>query len=127
MLKAMDEDKNDVIGNLFEVELDVETKCAENEAEPATHNTESVLKLSCFIDNNGTPIDNMQDGIKISFNGEMDKNSPSLGREARYTQTKKINKLVSNNKLVNCPYIAFISLRQFREILLERSISHRWN
>ena len=127
MLKAMDEDKNDVIGNLFEVELDVETKCAENEAEPSTHNTERVLKLSCFIDNNGTPIDNMQEGIKISFNGEMDKNSPSLGREARYTQTKKINKLVSNKKLVNCFCLAFVPLRQFREILLERSISCRRN
>jgi ubiquitin carboxyl-terminal hydrolase 14 len=95
MLKALDEDKNDVIGNLFEVELDVETKCAENEAEPSTHTKERVLKLSCFIDNGGNPIDNMQEGIKISFNGEIDKNSPSLGREARYTQKKTINALPS--------------------------------
>jgi ubiquitin carboxyl-terminal hydrolase 14 len=95
MLKALDEDKNDVIGNLFEIELDVETKCAENEHEPATKSKERVLKLSCFIDNNNNPIDNMTEGINISFNGELDKNSPSLGREARYTQTKKINALPS--------------------------------
>lgn len=63
MLKALDEDKEDVVGNLFEVELDVETKCAENEHEPSTHNKERVLKLSCFIDNNNNPIDNMKEGI----------------------------------------------------------------
>jgi ubiquitin carboxyl-terminal hydrolase 14 len=84
MIKATNEDKEDIIGNLFEIELDVTSKCAENEAEEHKHSKETCYKLPCFIDNGGNPIDNMSEGIEIGLKGELDKNSPSLGREARY-------------------------------------------
>ena len=129
MIKAVHEDKEDVIGNLFEIELDVTTKNAETEAEPETNSKELVLKLSCFIDNNNNPIDNMQEGIDISLNGEIDKMSPVLGRDARYTQKKKINKLVSKimKFLTNNICTAFISCRPICKILLETRVSNCWN
>ena len=55
-MKRANEDE-DLIGNLFEIELVTESKCAEAPDEPSTFMTEKVLKLSCHIDNNNNPID----------------------------------------------------------------------
>jgi len=55
--------------------------------------TEKVLKLSCHIDNGGNPIDQLWEGLKISLEGQVEKTSPSLGREAVYQKTSRINKL----------------------------------
>jgi len=35
--------------------------------EPATVQTEKVLRLSCHIDNNNNPINSLSEGLKISF------------------------------------------------------------
>ena len=70
-------------------------KCNEAvEEEPYTIN-EEVLKLPCHIDNNNKPIDDLNAGLNISLTGEMEKNSQTLGRNAIYTKTSKINKLPS--------------------------------
>jgi len=84
-----------VIGNLFEVELVSESKCVEAPEEPATQNTEKVLRLSCHIDNNNNPINSLTEGLKISLEGDIEKRSPSLGRDAVYHKTSKINRLPS--------------------------------
>jgi len=86
-------DGEDLIGNLFEVELKTTSKCKEAPEEPPTEMTEKVLKLSCHIDNSGNPIDQLWEGMKISLEGQVEKNSPSLGRSAIYDKTSKINKL----------------------------------
>jgi ubiquitin carboxyl-terminal hydrolase 14 len=56
---------------------------------------ENVLKLSCHIDNEGNPINNLSDGLDISFNGEMEKWSDVLERNALFKKTMKVNKLPS--------------------------------
>jgi hypothetical protein len=50
----------------------------ESEAEPEKTMTEKVLKLSCHIDNNNNPINNIQDGLNISFSAEIEKFSEIL-------------------------------------------------
>lgn len=86
----------DLIGNLFEVELLQESKCVEVPDEPAQFSVEKVLKLSCHIDNNNNPINMLAEGLKISLEGQVEKRCPSLGRDAIYNLTKRINKLVSH-------------------------------
>lgn len=54
-----------------------------------------MLRLSCHIDNNNKPIDLLHDGLKISMNGQIEKQSQFLGRNAIYSKTSKINKLPS--------------------------------
>jgi ubiquitin carboxyl-terminal hydrolase 14 len=84
-----------VIGNLFEIEMENELKCLEEPNEPSTKSTEKVIRLSCHIDNGNKPIDMLQEGLKISLEGQIEKFSPFLNRNALYTKTSKINKLVS--------------------------------
>lgn len=85
----------DLIGNLFEVELLQESKCAEVLEEPAEFSIEKVLRLSCHIDNNNNPINMLSEGIRISLEGQVEKRCPSLGRDAIYNLKKRIHKLVS--------------------------------
>lgn len=73
--------------------MEVEMKCQESEAEEPTKKMEKRLQLSCHIDNNNNPIDQMTEGMKISMAGQIEKHSPSLGRNALYSKTERINKL----------------------------------
>lgn len=91
-------DQEDIIGNLFELELTSDIKCLEAPDEPATQQAEKVLRLSCHIDNNNNPINSLSEGLRISLEGQVEKNSPSLGRNALYSKTSRINKLVSKTK-----------------------------
>lgn len=86
---------NDLIARLFEIELENQTKCVENPDEPASVSHESVLRLSCFIENGAKPVDLIQDGIRMGLEGQIEKNSPSLGRNALYSKESRINKLPS--------------------------------
>ena len=95
-------EQEDIIGNLFEIELENDIKCLESPDEPATSQKEKVLRLSCHIDNNNNPINSLAEGLKISFEGQVEKNSPSLGRNALYSKTSRINKLVSDLRLMIC-------------------------
>jgi ubiquitin carboxyl-terminal hydrolase 14 len=57
---------------------------------------EKILRLSCHIDNDNNPINSLAEGLRISMEGQLEKNSPSLGRNAIYQKTSRINKLVSS-------------------------------
>lgn len=93
-----------MIGNLFEVELESEAKCLESPDEPPTIQMEKVLRLSCHIDNDNNPINSMAEGLRISMGGQLEKNSPSLGRNAIYQKTSRINKLVSSKIVFDREY-----------------------
>jgi ubiquitin carboxyl-terminal hydrolase 14 len=54
-----------------------------------------VLKLSCHIDNNNNPINNLSEGLDISMVGEIEKFSETLQRNAIYKKSSKVNKLPS--------------------------------
>lgn len=49
----------DPVTRLFEVELESTVVNTESDAEPEKTTTEKVLKLSCHIDNNNNPINNL--------------------------------------------------------------------
>ena len=44
--------------------------------------TESVFKLTCQIENGANPINALHEGLKLSLEGDIEKNSPNLGRDA---------------------------------------------
>ncbi len=85
-----------LIKQLFEIEFAVKLTNQEAPEEPATETTEVAQKVSCHIDNENNPINYLQDGIKLSLMGSITKNSPTLGRDATYLKSMKINKLVSS-------------------------------
>ena len=53
------------------------------------------MEQKCHIDNDNNPIDQLTDGLKISLEVTIEKNSPTLGRQAMYKQSSRIHKLVS--------------------------------
>lgn len=60
------------------------------ESEPAVESEETFLKLDCHID---VSINHLRDGILAGLTEEIEKNSPSLGRDALYTKTARISRL----------------------------------
>ena len=85
----------DPVTRLFEVEIENTTTNTESEAEPEKTTSEKVLKLSCHIDNNNNPINNIQDGINISFTAEIEKFSEVLQRNAVFKKKSAVSKLPS--------------------------------
>ena len=57
--------------------------------------TEQVFKLTCQIENGANPINSLQEGLKLSLEGDIEKNSPSLGRDAIWGKVSRVNRLVS--------------------------------
>ena len=72
----------DPVTRLFEIELESTVSNTESEVEPEKTTNEKVLKLSCHIDNNNNPINNIQDGLNISLSSEIEKFSEALQRNA---------------------------------------------
>ena len=85
----------DMIEKLFGIELvsTVTNKEATPDIEPPQETKEEVLRLSCHIDNNNTPINHMTEGLKISLEGDIEKQSAVLGRNCVYSKVSKVNKL----------------------------------
>jgi ubiquitin carboxyl-terminal hydrolase 14 len=85
----------DPVERLFGIDLESKLENVESEAEPVTYKKEHVLKLSCHIDNNNNPINDLSEGLEISLVGEMEKYSELLERNSVYKKTSRINKLPS--------------------------------
>ncbi|KAG2117108.1 uncharacterized protein F5147DRAFT_750863 [Suillus discolor] len=73
-------------------EIRRELKCDEAPEEPSTVTIEKVLKVECNI---SATTNYMHTGIKDALNSQLDKNSPSLGRQAVYSQTSRLSRLPS--------------------------------
>ncbi|KAF8836234.1 cysteine proteinase [Paxillus ammoniavirescens] len=73
-------------------EMRRELKCDESSEEPPTVTFERVLKLECNI---SVSTSYMHTGILEALNSHLTKNSPSLGREAVYSQTSRLSRLPS--------------------------------
>ncbi|KAI0689726.1 cysteine proteinase [Cerioporus squamosus] len=65
-------------------------KCDEAPEEPESVSTEKVLKISCNISG---AVNYMQQGIMEALDGKVEKQSPTLGREAVYTSTQRLARL----------------------------------
>lgn len=92
---AKNQGNKDLIGNLFEIELESELQCVEVPDEKSASQSEKVLRLSCHIDNSNKPIDLISEGLKVSLEGQIEKFSPTLGRNSVYNKQSRISKLVS--------------------------------
>ena len=64
-----------IVDKLFGIELETKVKNKELEAEAEQISKEHVLKLSCHIDNNNNPISHLIEGLKVSLEGDIEKNS----------------------------------------------------
>mmetsp|Transcript_30724 Transcript_30724/g.22809 ORF Transcript_30724/g.22809 Transcript_30724/m.22809 type:complete len:91 (-) Transcript_30724:596-868(-) len=84
-----------LIDKLFGIELETVTKNKESEAEPVQVSKENILRLSCHIDNNNNPVSHLNEGLKVSLETEIEKNSPYLDKNCIYLSQSKINKLPS--------------------------------
>ncbi|KAG2130373.1 hypothetical protein DEU56DRAFT_815676 [Suillus clintonianus] len=73
-------------------EMRRELKCDEAPEEPSTVTIEKVLKVECNI---SATTNYMHTGIKDALNSQLEKNSPSLGRQAVYSQTSRLSRLPS--------------------------------
>lgn len=78
------------VDQFFGGDFQTTMKCLESPDEDAKVSTESFYQLSCFIEKE---IKYLQSGLKSGLEGEISKNSPSLGRDARYQKTSKISRL----------------------------------
>lgn len=94
-LQRANPDNEDVIGNLFELELQTTHTNKEDPTEITTV-MEKQLKLTCQIENGKESANNLQDGLKLALEGDIEKDSQSLGRNAVWSKVSKVNKLVSS-------------------------------
>lgn len=79
-----------IIDQYFGGRFTCELKCTESEEEPVTTSEESFLQLSCFI---SQEVKYMHSGLLSRLNEQITKHSPSLGRDAIYSKSSKINRL----------------------------------
>ena len=93
-LQRANPDNEDVIGNLFELELQTTHTNKEDPTEVTTV-MEKQLKLTCQIENGKESANSLQDGLKLALEGDIEKDSQSLGRNAVWSKVSKVNKLVS--------------------------------
>lgn len=84
-----------MIEKLFGIEIVSYIKNKETPDEPEQTTKENVLKLSCHIDTNTTPVNHLNEGLKLSLEGDIEKQSPLLGRNCIYYKKSLINRLVS--------------------------------
>lgn len=81
------------------LEMEETLVCTETDAEPEQVNTEIVNKLVCYIQNNVSAggatqnIDHLHEGVKLALEGQFEKNSAVLGRNAIWNKTARIKKL----------------------------------
>ena len=52
--------------------------------------------MTCTIENGAKPVDSMAEGMKLSMEGQIEKNSESLGRDTVWNKSTKVARLVSN-------------------------------
>jgi hypothetical protein len=85
-----------LVDKLFSIELQNEIKNKEMPEEPPQITKETVLKLSCHIDNTNVAINHMAESLKLSMEGEIEKYSEYAGKNCVYSKVSKINHLVRN-------------------------------
>ncbi|KAK1926366.1 CNG04540-like protein [Papiliotrema laurentii] len=83
-------DGGSFVDRQLSVRLQKTLRCAENEEEPPSTTVEQVLKLECNI---SISTNFLISGILDNLDQQIEKNSPSLGRSATYTQKTRISRL----------------------------------
>lgn len=81
---------NSFVDQYFGGENVITTKCVENDEEPVATSKETFYQISCFIEKD---VKYLQLGLKSRLEENISKHSSSLGRDAEYHKTCKINRL----------------------------------
>jgi len=55
--------------------------------------SENVFKMTCQIENGANPINSLTEGLKLSLEGDIEKNSPNLGRDAIWSKVSRVTRL----------------------------------
>jgi len=85
-----------VMDNLFGLELEDKLICEESELEETVTTQDTARKLVCTIARgvgSAEAIGHMHEGIKLGLEGQLEKNSSVLGRNALWKKTSRISKL----------------------------------
>uniref|UniRef100_A0A6B2L454 Ubiquitin carboxyl-terminal hydrolase n=1 Tax=Arcella intermedia TaxID=1963864 RepID=A0A6B2L454_9EUKA len=83
------------VEQLFEIQLLDEYSCTENPAEEKKITPTSATKLQCHINNDKgkIPVTQILEGIELSMHEQIEKMSPSLGKNTLYDKKSSISKL----------------------------------
>ena len=89
---------NGSLDDFLQMELETRMSCLEAAEEPEVVTTEKACKLVCNIlgtvgSSGGSGINHLHEGLKLSFEGSVEKNSGVLGRNAQWSKKQKIAKL----------------------------------
>ena len=74
----------DIIQKLFEIQFKIITRNKEASEEEPVIAFENARKLTCIIDNQMNPVNNLSEGIKVALEDTITKFSESLGRNAEF-------------------------------------------
>jgi len=93
-IKSSDSSEVNFINQYFGIEYANQLKCIDPEAidEEVSNTKENSLQLNCFI---SQEIKFLMTGVKSVLQEEIMKNSPTLGRDAKYQKISKISRLPS--------------------------------
>lgn len=89
-------DRDNAVDAIFGIEFEQEDKCQETDAEPVKTTTSLDYKLRVNIDGGSSStdkVDHMFQGMHKALKGQIEKNAPSLNRNAIWNRTQKINQL----------------------------------
>ncbi|XP_071483761.1 ubiquitin carboxyl-terminal hydrolase 14-like [Diadema antillarum] len=78
------------IDQYFGAKFDSTLKCIESEDEPPVKSQETIYQMSCFI---SQEVKYLHTGLKLRLQEEIEKNSPTLNRNAHYLKESKISRL----------------------------------
>ncbi len=101
-----DNQSQNLMQKLFEFQLTINFVNKEDETELTEPRMERLNKLTCIIDNNLDPINNLQEGIKIGLNEEVEKHSVKLDK--------------------NCVWMKKYSLKTLPKYLIVQKIRFVW-
>jgi ubiquitin carboxyl-terminal hydrolase 14 len=88
--------RDNAVDAIFGIEFEQEDRCQETDAEPAKVTLSLDYKLRVNIDGGSSStdkVDHMFQGMHKALKGQIEKNAPSLNRNAIWNRTQKINQL----------------------------------
>ena len=83
-------DAPNVVDALFGIDVSIKLKCKESEDEPVIAKSDSLRRLQCTITSD---VNHLSEGVMLGFKGDLEKRSELLGRNAIWSQEKRISKL----------------------------------
>jgi ubiquitin carboxyl-terminal hydrolase 14 len=91
---GLDGERENLVDRLFKVTYESSFRNQELEGESRVHE-ESAYKQICIIDNQGHPINSLEDGIKASMDATIEMRSDLAGRNCLFLKEQRIKKLPS--------------------------------